>query len=81
MDGSVTVSSDTHPARTLQAGDAALFRAGTWSEWHVEEYVRKHAILRRHLPPSLSLALRAGGMVRAGLRRLGRRDAGAERLL
>lgn len=69
MDGSVTVSSDDHPARTLVAGDAALFRAGTWSEWHVENYVRKHAILRRHLPGSLLLALKFAGNVRGALRR------------
>lgn len=77
MDGSVTVSSDDHPARTLVAGDAALFRAGTWSEWNVDDYVRKHAILRRNLPPSLLLALKFGGNVRAALRRakgLGRSD-------
>ena len=80
MDGSVTVSSEDHPARTLVAGDAALFRAGTWSEWHVENYVRKHAILRRHLPTSMSFALQFAGNVRGALRRakqLGRTDAAA----
>ncbi|MGK2887686.1 MAG: cupin domain-containing protein [Rhodococcus sp. (in: high G+C Gram-positive bacteria)] len=80
MDGSVTVSSEDHPARTLVAGDAALFRAGTWSEWHVENYVRKHAILRRHLPASMSFALQFAGNVRGALRRakqLGRTDAAA----
>ncbi|MET0197661.1 DUF861 domain-containing protein [Rhodococcus sp. RS1C4] len=69
MDGSVTVSSDDHPERTLVAGDAALFRAGTWSEWHVQDYVRKHAILRQHLPGSLLLALKFAGNVRGALRR------------
>ena len=69
MDGSVTVSSDDHPERTLVAGDAALFRAGTWSEWHVEDYVRKHAILRQHLSGSLLLALKLAGNVRGALRR------------
>ncbi len=70
MDGSVTVSSADHPARTLFAGDAALFRAGTWSEWHVDEYVRKHAILRQHLSGSLLLALQFSGKVRAARRRV-----------
>lgn len=69
MDGSVTVSSADHPARTLFAGDAALFRAGTWSEWHVAEYVRKHAILRQQLSGSLLLAFQFSGKVRAALRR------------
>ena len=80
MDGSVTVSSDDHPARTLVAGDAALFRAGTWSEWHVESYVRKHAILRRHLPTSMSVALRFAGSVRTAVgraKKFGRADASA----
>ncbi|MET0318492.1 MAG: cupin domain-containing protein, partial [Rhodococcus fascians] len=58
-----------HPERTLVAGDAALFRAGTWSEWHVQDYVRKHAILRQHLPGSLLLALKFAGNVRGALRR------------
>lgn len=64
MDGSVTVSSEDHPAKTLHAGDAALFRAGTWSEWHVEHYVRKHAILRQALPAPVSFVMKAVGFVR-----------------
>lgn len=70
MDGSVTVSSEDHAPRTLVAGDAALFRAGTWSEWHVESYVRKHAILRQHLPASVSFALKIAGSVRARVGKL-----------
>lgn len=80
MDGSVTVSSDGLPARTLAAGDAALFRAGTWSEWHVEDYVRKHAILRQHLSGPVLLAYKFAGNVRGALRRvkgLGRNGAPA----
>ncbi|MGA9872622.1 MAG: cupin domain-containing protein [Rhodococcus sp. (in: high G+C Gram-positive bacteria)] len=71
MDGSVTVSSDDHPTHTLEAGDAALFRAGTWSEWHVAHYVRKHAILRQQLSAPMTLALKFGGLVRGGIRRAG----------
>ena len=44
IEGSVTVQGDGIAKRTLGVGDAALFRAGSWSEWEVEEYVRKHAI-------------------------------------
>lgn len=69
MDGSVTVSSDEHPARTLHAGDAALFRAGTWSEWHVENYVRKHAILRQQLHPALVKGLQVARGLRGVVRR------------
>lgn len=64
MDGSVTVSSEDHPPRTLYAGDAALFRAGTWSEWHVTDYVRKHAILRQNLPAPVSFVMKALGSMR-----------------
>ncbi len=46
IEGEVIVSSDGHEPRTLRAGDAALFHAGSRAEWHVPEYVRKHAILR-----------------------------------
>ena len=70
MDGSVTVSSDDHAPRTLIPGDAALFRAGTWSEWHVDNYVRKHAILRQHLPAPVSFALKVAGSVRARVGKL-----------
>ncbi|OZD04681.1 hypothetical protein CH275_13860 [Rhodococcus sp. 06-235-1A] len=70
MDGSVTVSSDDHAPRTLVAGDAALFRAGTWTEWHVETYVRKHAILRQHLPWPVSSALKVAGALRGRMSRL-----------
>ncbi|MDJ0003296.1 cupin domain-containing protein [Rhodococcus fascians] len=74
MDGSVVVSSEDHAPRTLVAGDAALFRAGTWSEWRVDNYVRKHAILRQHLPAPLSFVLGVAGSLR---RRLGRLRGGA----
>ncbi|WP_129976546.1 cupin domain-containing protein [Rhodococcus sp. Q1] len=51
VEGSVIVSSADSEPRTLRAGDAALFRAGTTALWEVPEYVRKHAVLRRHLSP------------------------------
>ncbi|TSD46460.1 DUF861 domain-containing protein [Rhodococcus sp. KBS0724] len=68
LEGSVTVESEGVAKRTLRVGDAALFRAGSWSEWHVEDYVRKHAILSVPLHPSVSFGVRAvrklGRMVR-----------------
>ncbi|MGC0363292.1 putative cupin superfamily protein [Rhodococcus sp. 27YEA15] len=65
MEGSVTVEAEGVAKRTLTVGDAALFRAGSWSEWHVEDYVRKHAILSVPLHPTVSLGVRA-------LRRVGK---------
>ena len=44
--------------RRLGPGDAALFRAGTWSTWHVPHYVRKHAICRDSLPAAIAVPLR-----------------------
>lgn len=68
IEGAVTVKSGGVEKRTLRVGDAALFRAGSWSEWHVEDYVRKHAILSVPLHPSVSFGVRAvrklGRMVR-----------------
>lgn len=49
IEGEVIVSSDGDAPRTLRAGDAALFYAGSRTEWHVPKYVRKHAILRPHI--------------------------------
>ncbi|WP_205472537.1 cupin domain-containing protein [Nocardioides sp. SYSU D00038] len=53
VDGSVTVTPDEPEGAepvTLRVGDGACFRAGTWSTWHVEDYVRKHALLRVPVP-------------------------------
>ncbi|MCZ8315329.1 cupin domain-containing protein [Phreatobacter sp.] len=59
IEGEVIVSGDGAAPRTLRPGDAALFRAGTWSTWHVPHYVRKHAICRDSLPALVTLPLRA----------------------
>ena len=59
IEGEVIVSGDGAAPRTLRPGDAALFRAGTWSTWHVPHYVRKHAICRDSLPAVVNLPLRA----------------------
>lgn len=60
IEGEVIVAGDDGSHRTLRPGDAALFRAGTWSTWHVPHYVRKHAICRDSLPAIIALPLRAG---------------------
>ena len=63
IEGSVTVQADGIAERTLSVGDAALFRAGSWSEWEVEEYVRTHAILSSPLHPTVSFGVRAARRV------------------
>ncbi|MET5021170.1 cupin domain-containing protein, partial [Burkholderia pseudomallei] len=52
-EGEVIDSSDGDAPRTLRAGDAAQFYAGSRTEWHVPKYLPKHAILRPHIagPP------------------------------
>jgi uncharacterized cupin superfamily protein len=60
IEGEVTVTDDAGAERTLRPGDAALFRAGTWSTWRVPHYVRKHAICRDSLPAAVVVPLRAG---------------------
>jgi uncharacterized cupin superfamily protein len=59
IEGEVEVTDEAGAARTLRPGDAALFRAGTWSTWHVPYYVRKHAICRDSLPALVTLPLLA----------------------
>lgn len=69
IDGSVTVSVDGQQPVTLGIGDAALFRAGTWAVWEVPDYVRKHAVLRTHVPKPLAIGVRAYHKLRGTLRR------------
>jgi uncharacterized cupin superfamily protein len=58
IEGEVIVTGDDGSHRTLRPGDAALFRAGTWSTWRVPHYVRKHAICHDSLPVAIALPLR-----------------------
>lgn len=64
IEGEVIVTGDDGSRRSLHPGDAALFRAGTWSTWHVPHYVRKHAICHDSIPATMALALRAGRKLR-----------------
>ncbi|MCV7132711.1 DUF861 domain-containing protein [Mycobacterium hodleri] len=69
IEGEVEVSGEGISPTWLRAGDAALFRAGTWATWYVPKYVRKHAILRRELPGPIRRQLAYG---RRAKRYLGR---------
>lgn len=50
LEGSVTVTGDDGDSVILNVGDAALFRAGSAPVWRVDDYVRKHAIVREVVP-------------------------------
>ncbi|SAK86809.1 cupin [Caballeronia hypogeia] len=69
MEGEVIVASDGQEPRSLRAGDAAIFYAGTHAEWNVPVYVRKSAVLRPHLSKPVLFALKLS-------RRIGRRFGG-----
>jgi hypothetical protein len=52
LEGSVRVVDDAGVEQVRQAGDAALFKAGSTSTWTVDTYVKKLAVIhdRRWLP-------------------------------
>ncbi|SPB17111.1 cupin [Caballeronia novacaledonica] len=58
IEGEVIITAEGQEPRMLRAGHAALFYAGTRSEWYVPRYVRKHAILRPHITKPVLLALK-----------------------
>jgi uncharacterized cupin superfamily protein len=84
IEGEVEVSGEGISPTWLRAGDAALFRAGTWATWHVPTYVRKHATIRTTLPGPLRLQVDYGRRAKHLVQRLlGRRlpaDQGAPSL-
>jgi uncharacterized cupin superfamily protein len=61
VEGSVRVEVDGEEPIVLGVGDAAYFPAGRWSTWTVEDYVRKHAVLRVPVPRSMAFASRVLG--------------------
>jgi uncharacterized protein len=69
IEGEVIIKVEGQEPLTLRAGHAALFYAGTRSEWHVPRYVRKSALLRPHMPKPVLFALKVS-------RRLSRRPSG-----
>jgi len=61
VEGSVDVHVEGEEPITLHRGDAAYFPAGRWSIWSVDDYVRKHAVLRVPMPKSMAQAAMALG--------------------
>lgn len=59
LEGEVHVTAEDGSERTLKAGDVGYFRGGTWATWHIDNYVKKIAFVRKPLPMPLSYAFRA----------------------
>ncbi len=59
--GSVQVEVDGQEPVRLGVGDAAYFAAGQWSTWTIDDYVRKHAVLRVPVPTVLAMPARVLG--------------------
>ena len=58
IEGGVVLRDASGVVRRLRAGDSYFFLAGAHVEWHVEDYIRKFALIRTPLPRSLVLAKR-----------------------
>jgi uncharacterized protein len=58
IEGGVVVKDIGGPARRFGPGDMIFFPAGARAEWHVEDYIRKFALIRTPLPRPLVLAKR-----------------------
>ncbi len=59
LEGEVHVTAEDGSERTLKAGDVGYFRGGTWATWHIDNYVKKIAFVRKPIPMPLSYAFRA----------------------
>jgi hypothetical protein len=59
--GSVTLQIEGEPPVQLGVGDAGYFPAGHWVTWTVDEYVRKHAVVRVPVPRALRYAVNGFG--------------------
>jgi|SRR5882672_7197192 len=58
IEGGVVLKDASGVSHRLRAGDSYFFAAGAHAEWHVEDYIRKFALIRTPLPRSLVLAKR-----------------------
>ena len=78
IEGGVVLRDQAGTARRLCAGDTIFFPAGAHAEWHVENYIRKFALIRTPLPKPLVLARHGYRYVKRLFRGGGRtQDAGA----
>jgi hypothetical protein len=65
ISGEIFVTDENGQQRRLGPGDMVFFPAGSVSDWHVTEEVRKLAVCRHSMPRPLGLALRVWNKVAA----------------
>lgn len=58
LEGEVDVTAEDGSSYTLRAGDMGYFAARTWSTWHVDNYVKKAAFIRRPFPSPIAALYR-----------------------
>jgi len=58
LSGEVFITDQTGTERRLGPGDTVFFPAGSWSDWHVTQEVRKVAVCHVAVPRLVGLALR-----------------------
>jgi uncharacterized cupin superfamily protein len=56
IEGGVVLRDASGNSHRLRAGDTYFFPAGAHAEWHVEDYIRKFALIRTPLPRGLVIA-------------------------
>lgn len=66
LEGSVHVTAEDGTERVLSAGDIAYFKAGSWATWHIENYVRKVAFVRRPFPSLVVAAMKLKAALKGG---------------
>lgn len=64
LEGEVHVTAEDGTERTLQRGDVAYFKGGTWATWRIDSYVKKIAFLRKPFPAPLAFVYRLRNMLR-----------------
>jgi uncharacterized protein len=76
IEGGVVLKDASGARHRLSAGDSHVFHAGTHAEWHVEDYIRKFALIRVPLPRSVVFAKKVYGYLKQLLGGRGSAKAG-----
>ncbi|WLR95237.1 cupin domain-containing protein [Shinella zoogloeoides] len=58
LEGEVHITAEDGSSYTLRTGDMGYFAARTWATWHIDDYVRKAAFIRRPFPSPIAALYR-----------------------